>query len=137
MSKTSIYATYIAMRRFKSDIGQRISIQPDTLLVPDALLPTALEVVGTEKGLYTAEGTKNIWQGKFNVIPYLRLDDTSTTNWFMIDSRLMKKYLIWLDRVKPETETFYDQETKAIKHSIYFRIANGTLNWRFLMGHSV
>jgi len=137
LSKTSVAATRILMRKFRNDISERIVIEPDTLIVPDNLYDTALEIVGTDKGLYSAEGTVNVQKGRYSVIPYLRLDDYDTNNWYMVDSKLMKKFLVWIDRIKPEPHNTIDFETFQIKHSVYTRFANGTLDWRFLYGQNV
>lgn len=137
LSKTSIAATRLLMRRFKNDIGERINIEPDILLVPDSLADTANEIVGTPFGYDTAAQDKNMQAGRFKVIPYLRLDDYSTKNWFMIDGRLMKRFLLWLNRIKPEVNNQIDFNTFQIKHSIYFRIGAGFTNWRFIYGHNV
>lgn len=85
LSKSSVAATRIAMRQFRNDISERIIIEPDTLIVPDNLFDTALEITGTQKGLDNAEGNINPQYGRFKVIPYLRLDDYDTNNWFMVD----------------------------------------------------
>jgi hypothetical protein len=49
----------------------------------------------------------------------------------------MKKYLLWIDRIKPEFSSQTDFETFAIKNSVYFRIANGFTEWRWIYGHAV
>ncbi len=77
LDPTSLAAARLQMRRFKGDIGQRIVIEPDMLIVPDNLYDTALEIVGTDKGLDTAYGNINPQKGRFKVVPYLRLDDLS------------------------------------------------------------
>ncbi len=79
-SKFSVAATRILMRKFRNDISERIIINPDTLIVPDNLYDKALELVGTEKGLDSAEGTINVQKGRFKVIPWLRLDDYDTNS---------------------------------------------------------
>ena len=137
MNKTSVSAAYIALRRFRNDIGERVEIEPDTLIVPDSLAQQAYEITQTPAGLYSGEGTKNYWQGKFRVVVLKRLDDTSTLNWWMVDSKKMKRFLAWLDRIKPETETVWDFETKAYKTSVYFRVGNGFLSWRWIGGSQV
>jgi hypothetical protein len=50
---------------------------------------------------------------------------------------MAKKFLMWIDRVKPETRTMVDFETFAIKQSIRGRFGWGWRNWRFCFGHSV
>jgi phage major head subunit gpT-like protein len=137
LSKTSVAATRILMRKFRNDVSERIIINPDTLIVPDNLVYTATEIVGTEKGLNSAEGTINVHYKQFKVIPYLRLDDYDTNNWFMVDMELMKKLLIWINRISPETNNTIDWETFMIKESIYGRFGNGFLDWRFVYGHNV
>lgn len=137
LSKSSIAATRLLMRKFKDDRGNRIVIEPDMLLVPDNLYDTAMEIVGTDKDPTSANNTINMQYKRFKVVPYMRLDDYDTNNWFMIDSSLMKQYLLWIDRVKPDANNTVDFETYIWKYSIYFRIANGFLNWRWIFGHNV
>lgn len=82
LSKTSLAATRLAMRRFKNDIGERIDINPDMLLVPDNLYDTAMEIVGSDKDPTSANNTINMMKNRFKVVPYMRLDDYDTNNWF-------------------------------------------------------
>jgi hypothetical protein len=49
----------------------------------------------------------------------------------------MKKHLLWIDRIKPETKMTVDFDTFAVKWSIYFRCGNGFDDWRFLYGNAV
>ncbi len=137
ISATSVAAARLAMRRFKGDIGQRIVIEPDMLIVPDNLYDTALEIVGTDKGLDTAYGNINPQKGRFKVVPYLRLDDYDTNNWFLVDSKLMKKDLLWIDRIPFESKTTIDFDTFAVKFSGYFRSGCGFKGWRWLYGSQV
>ncbi len=136
-SKFSVAATRILMRKFRNDISERIIINPDTLIVPDNLYDKALELVGTEKGLDSAEGTINVQKGRFKVIPWLRLDDYDTNNWFMVDSKLMKRFLIWLNRIGLETHNTIDFHTFQLLQSVYGRWGCGFLNWRFVYGMNV
>ncbi len=137
LDKTSLAATRLLMRQFRNDISERIEIEPDILLVPSNLYDTAMEIIGSDKDPETANNTKNMLYGKFKVIEYPRLDDYDTNNWFMIDSSLMKKFLLWIDRIRPESQNTVDFETFIWKFSIYFRVACGFLNWRWIMGHQV
>jgi len=137
LNQTSVAATRLLMRKFRNDISERINIEPDTLIVPDNLADKAMEIVGTDKGLYSAEGTTNVQKGRFKVVPYLRLDDYDTNNWFMTDSSLMKRFLVWITRISPEPNNTIDFETFTVKHSVYMRVGCGFLDWRFLYGHSV
>jgi hypothetical protein len=55
----------------------------------------------------------------------------------MVDSKLMKKFLLWIDRTKPETNTIVDFETFAIKQKVYARFGWGFRQWRFAYGQNV
>ena len=144
LSKTAIAATRILMRQFRNESGSRIVIEPDTLIVPDNLYDTACEAVGTNFNGATsmmdpdsANGKINTQYKRWTVIPYPRLDDYDTNNWYMVDSKKMKEYLLWVDRIAPDIETTKDFETKMFKESIYSRFGYGFTEWRFCFGHSV
>jgi hypothetical protein len=133
LSKTSVAATRIAMRLFRDDDGERIEVGDDLAIVcPDALADTAMEIVGTQKSLDTAEGNINPQYGRYEVIPYLRLDDTDTNNWGMVWKSQMKEDLVWYDRVKPETKNTVDFDTYQLKQAIYFRNSYFFKDWRWL-----
>lgn len=138
LTKTSVAATRLLMRRFRNDISERIDIGDDMgLVVPDNLADKASEIVGTPAGYDTAAMDKNMDYKRYEVIPYLRLDDSDTNNWFMVWKSQMKKDLIWMDRIAPELENIPDFHTKQLLHSIYFRISYGFIDWRFIYGHLV
>lgn len=144
LSKTAVNATRILMKKFRNDISERIVIEPDTLIVPDSLADQAWEIVGnTPTGASSqldnesANNAVNVNYRRFKVIPYPRLDDVDTNNWYMVDSSLMKRFLVWIDRIKAEFNNTIDFETFVVKHSAYFRIGCGFLDWRWCFGHSV
>jgi len=137
LSKTSLAATRILMRNFKDDIGNRLEINPDMLLVPDNLYDTGMEIIGSDKDPESANNTINMQKGRFKVVPYMRLDDYDTNNWFMIDSSAMKQHLLWIDREKPSSQNTVDFETFVWKYSIYFRVGNGFTDWRWIFGQNV
>lgn len=137
MTKTTVAATWLAMRQFRDQDSERIEMDDSfALIVPDTLGDTAEEIVGTEKGLNTAEGTVNPQKGRYNVERYMRLDDYSTSNWYMVNWTLMKKYLIWINHTDADYNNTVDFDTFALKHSMYSRWGNGTLDWRFIYGHN-
>jgi phage major head subunit gpT-like protein len=145
LSKTSIGATRIFMKQFRNESGQRIVIEPDTILVPDNLYDAACEAVGANDSGARSDrdpdsgnlGKINVQSGRWNVIAYPRLDDIDTNNWFMLDSKKMKEFMIWVDRISPEVSTTTDFETLMFKQSIYSRFGYGWTDWRFCYGHNV
>ena len=137
-SKSAVEATRILMRQFRDDIAERIEIgQNLALIVPDNLADLAMELVGTEKGMDSAEGNINVNYRRYKVIPYLRLDDYDSNNWFMVDLDAMKRDLMWVDRKLPETNHIVDFETYQLKYAAYFRCAYGWKDWRWIYGHLV
>jgi hypothetical protein len=138
LSKTSVAATRLLMRRFRNDISERIELSDNLgLIVPDNLADAAAEIVGTPKSLDTADGNINTQYNRYKVIPYLRLDDYDTNNWFMVDLDAMKQDLLWVNRVPIETKRTVDFETYLLKMAVYFRIAYGWKDWRWIYGHAV
>jgi len=138
LSKTAIAATRLLMRKFRNDISERIDIGDDlAIVVPDNLADTVYEIVGTPMGYDTAAMDKNMDAGRYEVIPYLRLDDYDTNNWYMVWKSQMKKDLVWMDRIQPELKNTIDFETYMIKHAVYFRCSYGFIDWRWIYGHNV
>lgn len=137
-SKTSVAATRLLMRKFRNDISERIEIGDNlALIVPDNLADDAYELVGTPSGFQTGASDKNMEYKRYSVIPYLRLDDYDTNNWFMVDMANMKKNLLWIDRISPETKNTVDFETYMVKQAVYFRCAAGFIDWRWIYAHIV
>lgn len=138
LDKTSVAATRINMRKFRNDISERIEMSDNIgLIVPDTLADAAHEINLTPKSLDTAEGNKNMQAGRYKVIPYMRLDDTSTKDWWMVDLDGMKEDLFWIDRIMPEIKTTIDFNTYITQIAGYFRSAYGFKGWRWVFGNNV
>jgi hypothetical protein len=138
LDKTSVAATWLAMRQFRNQDSERMEMSDNyMLIVPDTLGDSAEEIAGTQKSLDTVEGNINPQYGRYKVMRYMRLDDFDTNNWFMVNVDMMHKFLIWVDRISQETDTIVDFETKSVKHSIYSRWGYGWKDWRWLYGHQV
>lgn len=137
-SATSVAATRLLMRRFRNDISERISISDNLgIICPDNLADIFEEINRTPKSLNTAEGNVNMQAGRYKIIPYMRLDDDDTNNWYMVDLDAMKRSLLWLDRIKPEIKNTVDFSTYILRTAVYFRSSYGFIDWRWLFGHQV
>lgn len=133
LNKANCAAVRLAMRQFRNDISERIEVGDDlSLVVPDALADQAYEIVGTPKGLYTAEGTKNMQYERHQVIPYLRLDDYDSNNWGMVWESQMKEDLMFINRISPEFKSTVDFETYQLNHAGYMRWGCGFKDWRWV-----
>lgn len=138
LSKTSLAANRLLMKGFKSSIGERIEIGDRmSLVIPEALRDTAEEITGTPAGLYTADGTVNTEYGRTGVIPYARLDDNSSTNWFLVDMDRMKESLFWIDRKPLVHDVTEDWDTYNMLQKIRGRWGYGVIDWRWLFGSNV
>lgn len=123
------------MKLWKDDRGNVIPMHPDTLLVPPNLRKAALVIAGSEKEPDTADNNVNVWKGSLKVIEWELLTDT--TNWFMIDSQKMKRFLIWWDRRIPKLERdgpIFD--TELAKWKVIGRWSYGWKSARFIYGNN-
>jgi hypothetical protein len=121
-----------AMRKFKDDRGELVSIKPDLLLVPPELEETALVEVGTQLDPNSANNAINVNKGRFQVVSWDYLTDSNA--WFMIDSILKSQHLVWLDRIAPEFQSQRDFDTYQGKFAGYHRFSRGFDDWRFIAG---
>ncbi|MHC4397710.1 MAG: Mu-like prophage major head subunit gpT family protein, partial [Planctomycetota bacterium] len=102
LNKSSLAATRILMRQFRNDISERIDIGDSLgIICPDNLVETAWEIVNTQKGYDTAAQTANYQANRYQIIPYLRLDDSDSNNWYLVDLNKMKESLVWVERIMP------------------------------------
>lgn len=138
LNKTSAAATRILMRKFKNPLGRRYSTNRRWgLLVSDSNEFKAGELNNTPWGLDSGERTVNMQASMYQIIIWERMEDFSVSNWAMVDLDMMKKNMIFLDRIKGETERERDFMTKAIRQSIYDRYSLGFIDWRHIFWHQV
>ena len=138
LSKTSLATARLQMKKFKNDIGERIDIGDNLAIIcPLELEDTALEIVGTSKGLDTTDGNINPQAGRFQVIPYLRLDDNDTNNWFLTDMDKQKRSLLWINRIALSHETTSEWGTYNMRQKMRGRWGYGFIDWRWVLGSLV
>ncbi len=135
LSHASLQDTKNLMRAFVDDRGGKISVVPDTLLVPVALEETAWELIESAKKIDTAENNPNIHYGKYKLIVWDYLTDDS--NWFLLDSRYARLFLNWFDRIPLEFAMEEDFDTFVAKYRAYMRYESGWSDWIWIYGHEV
>lgn len=118
-----------AMKNFVTDIGEKANIKADTLFVPYELRNEAWEIAQSAGKVNSADNNANPYKDKFNVIVSDWLTDTN--NWFLIDSRYMKKCLLWIDRVPLEVKSQKDWNTDNWQIKGYERYSLGFTDWRW------
>lgn len=129
------------MREFKDDKGEIVAINPDTILVPPELEETANSIVATMGGGPQKPDTMDyharlVGQGAkvaMNVVTWDYLTDNNA--WFMLDSRLAKIHLLWINRTALEfaLDPTSDFRLEA-RYRGYMRYSYGWSDWRFIFG---
>ena len=133
-SPTNLATIRLQGANLKSPIGTRMGTNFDTILHPLALQQQVSEVMSTQNGLYSGEGTKNFWatQG-YKAICWNMLDDYDTNDWYLIDSTQMKKDLKFLSAVEPEFKSNLDFETFLTSISVYFMFGLAYKGYRWII----
>lgn len=130
LTADNLETAVLAHQNLKDDLGEEITIMPDTLIVPRALRKKALEIIGSPQRPDDAENAINVQAGKWNLIvePYL----TGTTAWWIVDSTLSRRYLKWYDRIGVEFAGTQDFDTMIWKYRGYTRYGYGWSDFRWL-----
>lgn len=135
LSVTNVATTRIAMKQFRDDIGELISLTPDTLIVPLELEQTGWEIINTKGKVDTAENNANFHKGRYKLVVWERLTDAN--NWFMTDYSMQKEYLLWWNREPIQFFQDKDSNTMTAIYLGYYRCGTGWDDWRFMYGHLV
>ena len=138
LSPTSIAALRLKCRLFKDDAGERYEGWTNIgLVVPDALADYANEIVGSTNKPDTANNNINVQKSRYEVIPYMRLDDTDTNDWYLIDLDSIKINAVWFDRIAPEYKNTIDFDTYVFLQAVYGRFSMGFKDWRWIAKSTV
>ena len=127
----------IQMRGYRGDQAERISIVPDTIIIPPDLYVEGYENVGSPGKPTTANRAENVHFGQYNVVEWEYLTDAN--NWFMVDSSFMKSPNgnIWIDGVNAEFAFVESFDEIIGKWRVYRCFGHGHYDWRFIGGASV
>ena len=112
-------------------------IQPDTLLVPPELSQTAYEIWQTLGNKPNTTDTVANFTRTFlkNVIVWDYLTDANA--WFLIDSQLAKRQLLWVDRVPMEFALDPTSNFRLeARYRGYMRYSYGWSDFRWVYGQN-
>lgn len=131
LTSENLEKAVIAHQALGDDLGEEITIMPDTLVVPRALRKTAIEITASPKIPENANNAINVQDGQWTLIvdPYL----TSSTAWHIVDSTMSRRWLKWYDRVPVEFAGIQDFETMIWKYRGYARYGYGWSDFRFIL----
>jgi len=135
LSATAVEATRLLMRGLTDETDNLLISRIDTLIVPPALEEQAWEIVNATGKMDTADNNPNFNKGKYKIIVWDYLTDSN--NWFATDSKMMKMYLKWFNRIPSEFNKDKDFDTYISKWSTYCRYSYGFSDWTWIYGHEV
>ncbi len=131
LSPTSVAAFRLKLRLLKTDAGERFDGWNNIgLVVPDALADYANEITNSVNKPDTANNNVNVQKGRYQVIPYLRLDDSDTNDWYLVDLDKVKSDFVWFNRIAPEYKNTIDFDTYVLLQAVYGRHGYGWKGWR-------
>jgi len=133
LNSDNLETAIITMQAFGDDLGEEILIDPDVLMVPRALRKTGFELTASPQTPGDANTASNIHSSGLRLVvnPYL----TDTNRWYLIDSRLSQRSLLWYWRMRPGAVTFEDDFDKRVrKYKNEMRYSFGYTDWRFVYG---
>lgn len=135
-SYASLDATLNLMRRF-TDSQDRIifTMSPDMLFGAVDLEAQFREVIESKFKPGGSLNNINAYNDRFDIRTSPLFSDTN--NWFLIDTKKMKQFLLWQQRVPLEFKNAGDFDSYAKKYAAYMRYANTPLHWIWAYGHNV
>ena len=136
LSPASLAATRLAMRDYTDETDNLLTARGDLILVSPENEQKAYEITQTDRQVDSANNNLNFLKSlgyKVVVWDYL----TDSNNWFLIDSKFMKLFLKWFDRIPTEFNKDKDFDTYISKWSVYTRYSYGFSDWTWLYGQNV
>lgn len=132
-SPTGVETARQTMTQFKSNRDNVITVKPDMIVVPLQLEEKAFELINSKGKVDTAQNNANFHQGKYKLVVWNNYL-TSSTKWWMIDSELMKMFLLWFDREPVQFFKDRDFDTLQAKYAGYAYYSFGWSDWRWIQG---
>lgn len=132
-SPTAVETARQTMTQFKSNRDNVITVKPDMLIVPLQLEEKAFELINSKGKVDTAQNNANFHQGKYKLVVWNNYL-TSSTKWWMVDSELMKMFLLWFDREPVQFFKDRDFDTLQAKYAGYAYYSFGWSDWRWIIG---
>jgi len=130
LTETNLETGRLALRAHLDDKGMKIESMADTLLVPPALEKQAHIIVDSNLRSDSADNDLNFYKGKLRIVVWDWL--TSTTAWFLLDSRMHE--LNWFWRIQPEFKQDTAFDTGMALYKTRTRFSNGFSDYRGVWG---
>ncbi|GAI79814.1 unnamed protein product, partial [marine sediment metagenome] len=114
--------------------GEKITPNPDTIIIYKDNEETAWEIINSKGKINTPDNNENFHFGKYKLIVWNRM---VANNWFVADYDAMKDMLIWWNREPIQFMQDKDSDTLIAKYLSYYRCGVGWDDWRFIYGNLV
>ncbi len=134
LSATAVEADRQAFRGITDGRGNKQHLKLDMLLVPRFKEEVAWEIINSKGKVETADNNANFHQGRYKLAVWDEL--SSSYNWFSLDSKKMKRYLWWINRVPLENYKKFDEDVQTLTFGAYMRYGLGFSSWRWVIGHN-
>jgi hypothetical protein len=134
---TNLETLRIQSTGLRDDIGERMETNFDTIIHGTNLAESVWEVINSPGKTGDNLNDRSMQYGRWKAIELPMLDDHDTSDWFIVDSSLMKEKLLWIDAVPLEFNSTTDFDTMMRKYADYFVCGWGFTDWRWIIGSSV
>ena len=125
-----------AMREFKDDKENLMSIQPRLIIAGEYWRKTAKQICGSDKEPYNADNQINVYKElTYDINPRI-----TGKKWFLVDPMCMKdgSGLNWFKRISPDKVSYENNfDTHVGKYSVWGRWSYGCSGWSFVFGNNV
>lgn len=131
----NVEATRRLMIKQKTGTGEPAFLQPDMILAPIGLERAAWELLNSKGKIDSANNNANFHVGKYKLLVWPNFL-TSDTKWYMVDSTMMKEFLLWFDR--EDVQFFKDRDlgTLVAAFAGYMRYSNGSSDFSWIYGQN-
>ena len=142
LSAANLVTSAIQMRNFRDLQAEPIQAVGDTLYVPIDLYETAYDIVASMGKVDTAQNNRNVHYGAYTIVILPnKVDFTDTNDWFLVDSRARRRYVLWFDQVWPGGGPEFGQaeefDSFTGKWRAYSRYTNIIRRWQWMLGAQV
>lgn len=137
---TAISATQIETERqngmlTRNDINEISPILFDLIIGGPGIEETAYEVINSMGKVQTANNNRNFHYGKYNL--YISPFFGTSTDWFFVSTRHMRKWLKWFWLTRPEFKRDSEFDSLVFKYGVYWARSKGWTEWRWLRGNNL
>jgi hypothetical protein len=133
LNKTTVSSARLAMKKFYGLNGERIGVKGDTLIVPMDKEEDAWVIISSKGEPETDTNNANFHYGKYKLSVWDEL--TSTYDWFLTDSKLMKQCLLWFtgEELQLNKDTAFN--TYEARFSAFQEYAYGWSDYVWIYGN--